>query len=150
MTPGEYSIFREAFSTHVAHQRFQCACGRVFFDRATPHIVWAPGEFAALQQHAIAIGGPIAAVQFEGRTFAACCICWHDHADQIVRLFDGCAGELGVHLDGRCEDGIRRIGLYSHGRQFRAYLSLAEGAKGIPGVPDRGEITNPTFIGAMF
>lgn len=99
MDPAKLENFKDAFSDHSGHCRFDCNCGKTYFDNYNHGIDWEDGELEKLQAGGgTPVDGSVGGVMIEGRAYAENCTCWHKRAEQVMGFIDGHANQIAAYL----------------------------------------------------
>lgn len=79
-------IFEEAFASGCCTCCMTCDCGRTYWDSYNTGYTWNEGEKDRLQNdpNATSLPHSVGIVEFEGRTCAADCTCWHARAERVM------------------------------------------------------------------
>lgn len=124
--------FIRAFSSGGNGCRFECKCGRLFYDTGNDDWDWVPGELESLYEmskagKATALDYSVGTIILEGVEYAADCECWRDRALKIM-----------AWLDANIRAVAQWINLEKDRRQFEAsqapFVVLDSGS--VPGTRD--------------
>ena len=89
MNDTKLENFEQAFGMRMGTCRFDCHCGKTYFDDANEGYSWEDGELEKLRAGGgIPMPGSIGGVEIEGWQFAECCTCWHPRAKQIMHFIE--------------------------------------------------------------
>lgn len=102
-------LFEKSFRAGTSTVHMQCNCGKIYFDSENVrHALIEEQEIRRLnkqveQGKATSVDYSIGILEFEGRSYADACTCWHPRAERIAKFLDGHATKIADYFKAKRE-----------------------------------------------